>query len=66
MTKDSPVSFRIPSDLKKRLLRLAKQESRSVSQICEMLLKIGVDECEREGHKYLVKYSPSFRSGDQG
>lgn len=66
MTKDSPLSFRIPTDLKKRLLRLAKQESRSVSQICEMLLKIGVDECDREGHKYLLKYPASTQSGDQG
>ncbi len=53
-------------DLKKRLLKLAKQEARSLSQICELLLKIGVDEYEKEGHKYLQKILLSTRSGDQG
>ncbi len=55
MKKDAPLAFRIEADLKKRLLKLAKQESRSVSQICEMLLKIGVNEYDKEGHKYLLK-----------
>jgi hypothetical protein len=55
MRKDAPLSFRIPADLKKKLLRLAKREARSISQICEILLKIGVDEYDKEGHKYLQK-----------
>jgi predicted transcriptional regulator len=55
MRKDAPLAFRIPSDLKKRLSKVARQESRSLSQICEMLLKIGVDDYDKEGHKYLQK-----------
>jgi len=47
-------------------LKLAKQEDRSLSQICEMLLKIGVDEYDKEGHRYLQKSLISTRSGDQG
>jgi predicted DNA-binding protein len=66
MRKDAPLAFRIQSDLKKRLSKLAKQESRSLSQICEMLLKIGADEYEKEGHKYLQKFVISSRVGDQG
>lgn len=66
MRKDAPLAFRIQVDLKKRLLKLAKQEARSLSQICELLLKIGVDEYEKEGHKYLQKILLSTRSGDQG
>jgi hypothetical protein len=66
MRKDSPLAFRIQADLKKRLLRLAKQESRSLSQVCEMLLKIGVDEYEKEGHKYLQTILIASRSADQG
>jgi hypothetical protein len=66
MRKDSPLAFRIQADLKKTLLKLAKQESRSLSQICEMLLKIGVDEYEKEGHKYLQRILVSSHSGDQG
>jgi hypothetical protein len=63
MRKDAPLAFRIQADLKKRLLKLAKQENRSLSQICEMLLKIGVDEYDKEGHKYLQ--TSSTRGGDQ-
>jgi len=66
MRKDAPLAFRIHADLKKRLLKLAKQEARSLSQICEMLLKIGVDEYDKEGHKYLLKILISTRTGDQG
>jgi len=49
------LAFRITGDLKKRLSKVARQESRSLSQICEMLLKIGVDDYDKEGHKYLQK-----------
>ena len=66
MRKDAPLAFRIQADLKKRLLKLAKLEERSLSQVCEMLLKIGVDEYDKEGHKYLQKILISTRSGDQG
>jgi hypothetical protein len=55
MRKDAPLAFRIQADLKKRLLRLARQEARSLSQICETLLKIGVDEYDKDGHKYLQR-----------
>jgi len=55
MKKDAPLAFRIPIDLKRKLQRLAKQEARSLSQICEMLLKIGVEAYEVTGHSYLLK-----------
>jgi hypothetical protein len=66
MRKDAPLAFRIQADLKRRLLKLAKQEDRSLSQVCEMLLKIGVDEYDKEGHKYLQKILVSIRSGSEG
>jgi hypothetical protein len=65
MIKDAPLAFRIPAELKKRLLRVAKQEDRSLSQTCEMLLKIGVDEYDKEGHRYLQRLLTSIRNGDQ-
>jgi predicted DNA-binding protein len=55
MKKDAPLAFRIPADLKKKLQRLSKQEARSLSQICELLLRIGVEEYDRDGHRYLQK-----------
>ena len=65
MTKDAPLAFRISTDLKKRLLKLAKQEARSLSQICEMLLKIGADEYDKDGHKYLQRVLVSKSEKDQ-
>ena len=65
MTKDAPLAFRISTDLKKRQLKLARQESRSLSQICEMLLKIGADEYDKEGHKYLQRVLVSKGEKDQ-
>ncbi len=56
MRKDAPLAFRIPADLKKRLQEVAKREARSVSQICEMLLKVGVEGYEKEGPKYLQRF----------
>jgi hypothetical protein len=64
MRKDAPLAFRIEPELKKRLLKVAKQESRSLSQICEMFLKIGLSEYDKEGHKYLQNNVSSMRSAD--
>ncbi len=56
MRKDAPLAFRIPADLKKKLQEVAKREARSLSQICEMLLKLGVEGYEKEGSKYLQRF----------
>lgn len=66
MRKDAPLAFRISADLKKKLMKVAKQEARSVSQICEMLLKIGLEEYDRDGHKYLQKVLSSRHDEDPG
>lgn len=58
MAKDAALVFRIPADLKKRLLRAAKREARSLSQVCEMLLTVGIHEYEKNGPKYLQKTVP--------
>ena len=55
MKKDAPLAFRVPSDLKARLLRIANREARSMSQVCELLLTIGANGYEREGSKYLQR-----------
>ena len=65
MRKDAPLAFRIPADLKKKLLKLVRLEARSLSQICEMLLKIGVAEYGKEGRGYLQKILLSSREEDQ-
>jgi hypothetical protein len=65
MKKDAPLAFRIPADLKRKLVRLAQQESRSISQICEMILNIGVQEYDRNGPTYLQKKSPPSQEIDR-
>jgi len=65
MRKNAPLAFRIPADLKKRMLKIARLEARSLSQICEMLLTIGVDEYEKDGHKYFQKVLIPFHGEDQ-
>jgi hypothetical protein len=56
MKKDAPLAFRIPTDLKKKLQETAKSEARSISQICEILLRLGVEGCEKEGSKFLQRF----------
>jgi hypothetical protein len=56
MKKDTPLAFRIPADLKKKLQDVSKQEARSISQICEILLRLGVDAYEKEGPKFLQRF----------
>jgi hypothetical protein len=53
MAKDAPIAFRIPNELKRRLQEVATGEARSLSQVCEMLLQLGVEGYERDGSKYL-------------
>jgi predicted transcriptional regulator len=55
MAKDAPIAFRIPNELKKRLQKVAMGEARSLSQICEMLLQLGVEDYESDGSKYLQR-----------
>jgi len=55
MRKDTPLAFRITGELKKGLQEIAKREARSISQVCELLLKIGVDAYQKEGSGYLQR-----------
>lgn len=54
--KDSPLAFRIPAELKQELQQIADREVRSISQVCEILLRIGVDQYEKDGPKFLQRY----------
>ncbi len=56
LRKDSPLAFRIPADLKQHLQQIADREARSISQICEILLRIGTEQYEKEGAKFLQRY----------
>lgn len=47
------LGIRIDPELKKALEEVGNAEERSVSQICELLLRKGVDAYGKEGPKYL-------------
>jgi hypothetical protein len=49
------LGIRIDPELKTILEEIGEAETRSVSQICEFLLKKGVDAYEKEGPKYFKR-----------
>jgi len=51
--KTAFLGFRISPDLKKQLEVIAQREERSISQVCEVLLRGGVAAYKRNGPKYL-------------
>lgn len=57
------LGIRIDPELKKALEDVGHVEERSVSQICELLLRKGVDAYKNEGPKYLHRL-PSRQKKD--
>jgi hypothetical protein len=53
MRKDDRIGVRVPTELKRALIQIAKNEGRSLAQVCEILLKGGVWSYKDEGPKYL-------------
>jgi len=49
------VGIRIDPELKKSLEEIGNAEERSVSQVCELLLRRGIDAYKKDGVKYLRK-----------
>jgi len=49
--KDTRLTFRIRSEIKKRLESIAASEGRSVAQICEAFLQAGLTAYEKDGLK---------------
>ena len=56
MAKSAFVGFRLDPELKKQLERIALREERSISQICEVLLRGGVAGYQKEGSKYVQRF----------
>jgi hypothetical protein len=51
--KDERIGFRVSGEVKTALLQIAKKEGRSVAQICELFLKGGINEYEKDGSSYV-------------
>lgn len=54
--KDERIGFRVAGEIKSALSQIAKKEGRSLAQVCELLLKGGIHEYEREGSRYLRRF----------
>ena len=65
MAKETRLTFRVRSDLKKSIESIAAKEARSVAQICEVILQCGVKAYEREGSKYFYKLISHRQDGDK-
>lgn len=55
-SKDTRLTFRIASDLKKKLESVAASEGRSVAQICEAFLRAGLADYQKEGTRYIRRF----------
>jgi hypothetical protein len=55
MRKGDRIGVRVPADLKRELLQIAKKEGRSLAQVCELFLSGGVLMYTGEGPKYLQR-----------
>jgi hypothetical protein len=55
VAKTEFLAFRVAPELKRELQRIADDEQRAVSQVCEMLLYEGVDSYKEEGPKFVQR-----------
>ncbi len=56
MRKDTRLTFRVQSELKKTLETIAAREGRSVAQICEAFLKGGSETYRKKGPQSLQRF----------
>ncbi len=62
-TKNERIGVRLPSDMKDALLSIAKREGRSLAQVCELILRAGITDYEKEGPEYLRRVLRSKEKG---
>jgi hypothetical protein len=55
VAKTEFVAFRVPPELKRELQRIADDEQRALSQVCEMLLYEGIEGFKREGRRFMQR-----------
>ena len=55
VAKTEFLAFRAAPELKRELQRIADDEQRALSQVCEMLLFEGVEAYKKEGPKFIQR-----------
>jgi hypothetical protein len=53
VAKTEFIAFRVSAELKCELQRMADDDQRALSQVCEMLLHEGVEAYKKEGPKFM-------------
>jgi hypothetical protein len=64
MTKDTRLTFRVHSSLKKDLEAIAAHEGRSVAQVCDAFLKAGAEIYAKRGPRFLQRFLSIQKKGD--
>ena len=55
VAKTEFLAFRVAPELKRELQSIADDEQRALSQVCEMLLREGVEAYKKEGPKFMQR-----------
>ena len=55
MTRTGFLVFRVDPTLKRDIQRIADEEQRTITQICEMLLYEGVEAYKKDGPKFIQR-----------
>ena len=63
MKKDSRLTFRVRSELKNSLEKIAAREGRSVAQVCEAFLIAGANNYKKRGPQYLQRFLSRQKKG---
>jgi hypothetical protein len=66
MRKDTRLSFRVGSELKKTLEAVAAIEGRSVAQVCEVFLRAGSEVYKNEGTRLLQRFLTQRKPRQKG
>lgn len=62
MKKDAQLTFRIRSELKTKLEKIAAHEGRSVAQICDAFLEAASEAYGEKGSKYIQRFLTAKRN----
>jgi hypothetical protein len=55
-TRIEQIGFRLPLSLKRELSEVANQEGRTLSQMCEIFVSLGLEAYQKDGHRYIEKF----------
>ena len=55
VAKTEFIAFRVAPELKRELERIANDEQRALSQVCELFLYEGVEGSKKEGPKFMQR-----------